>query len=160
MKYDTSELQRIGTDSYILSGQYINEAISDILSMNSFIKKAKCQNLIIESTLEFNRNSNQRCYLENNFLTSTGKKSKFPQILHFFTTDSGYDIVDNVFGDIFYFENGEIGKAKIVHWDKSNISVITLSIINGVLSLNKVEKTSMKTGAKKVTFKAAKSISN
>ena len=45
VKYDTDELQQMGTKIF-LSGQYINEAICDILSMNSFIKKAKCKNLI------------------------------------------------------------------------------------------------------------------
>ena len=155
MKYEINALNKLSSNTYLISNVDTLSAIDDILKMNDFIKEAKCKNMINSANLHFKGDRNV-CYFEYIPLTPKGKISKFPQILHFFTTDSSAFIADNVFGEIYYFENGNIGKSKITHWDKNSITVIECSIINNILSLNKITKTILKTGEKSIVFKAQK----
>lgn len=73
-------------------------------------------------------------------LTKTGKQPKFKKVFYYRTKDySSSEPVKKYFGDIYYLQNGDIGKAKMIFWIKRTMYHITLKIINEKLCINKIE---------------------
>ena len=92
-------------------------------------------------------------YFECNPYTKTGKLSKFPLILHY-ATESFNDVnaSKNYFGDIYYLQDGSIGKCRLIYWNRRTMYLIDLGLIGKTLSTKKIEKTY--TGDKAVIYKA------
>ena len=81
-------------------------------------------------------------YFECNPYTKTGKLSKFPLILHY-ATESFNDVnaSKNYFGEIYYLQDGSIGKCRLIYWNRRTMYLIDLGLIGKTLSTKKIEKT-------------------
>lgn len=75
--------------------------------------------------------------------TPTGKHSKYPLILHYAyaSHDAPYPSQD-YFGELYYLQDGSIGKARLIFWNNKNGYMIHLAMVNQKLSVKKVEKSS------------------
>lgn len=73
--------------------------------------------------------------------TKTGKKSKFPLILHYATSAyHEFDPPANFFGDIYYLQDGNIGKARLIYWIHHVMYSFELGLTGQTLEVKKVEK--------------------
>ena len=84
--------------------------------------------------------------------TPTGKNSKYPLILHF-ATEKAYDLETNekCTGEIYYLQNGSIGKARLICWIQSYLCVVNLGIIKNNLEIKSVETSN--NGVKEILYK-------
>lgn len=117
----------------------------DILLMNEFISKAMSLAGIhlfslIEDNIRWEIPSNLTgffCYIRYPPLTKTGRIPKFDEELHWTCGDS--------FGEI-YYQNGKMGKARIVQWQQNDIYVCHLKMVGELLSLWKIERGNIERG--------------
>lgn len=123
--------------SYFIDGQNRNVATRDILSLNSVLREEHKNNpemplfQIRADKIRFSSKDEMtgsddysRLFLEP--LTPTGKLPKYPMLLRFKTlsNDESFRGLKDVWGDIFYNQNGEIGKIFIRLSLKSNIWIV------------------------------------
>lgn len=161
LKYDVSTCKQ-QHGFYLIPDNMQKVFYSDLSSLNQILEKTiniepKLKSFLIsEDKLNFNVISNDRndfCYIKYEPLTETGKKSKYPIILHFNIKNESS--TNDQFGDVFLMENNEIGKAKIV---------IRINYIGYVISVtrndNKLELSSLETKDKNgnplILYKRAK----
>ena len=72
--------------------------------------------------------------------TPSGRPAKYPLTLHYKCGESNDIIPDRErFGEINYLENGSIGSARLIFWNKKNGYVIHLGMVEKELSVKKVE---------------------
>ena len=142
--------------------------ISDIEYMNTFIQKAlslvglKYPYKIPIENISFSTDEikiqnesyiQYYSFFECTPYTPTGKKSKFPLILHFATDNIHTLDTDNKYlGEVHYMQNGSIGKARLICLSHYGTYTINLSIIKNDLDIRSIEKTSTD-GVKTVLFK-------
>lgn len=64
--------------------------------------------------------------VQEKVFTSLGKLTKFPFVMHFQTRrkhklrkigNNKFDVANEVFGEIHYLKNGQVGRIEIVHWN-------------------------------------------
>ncbi|MDY3037708.1 MAG: hypothetical protein SOR41_05190 [Eubacteriales bacterium] len=93
-------------------------------------------------------------YYECDPYTKTGRASKYPLILHYAYCDHNKPAPpQDYFGELKYLNNGQIGAARLIFWDRNRGHLITLGTVKNVLAIKKVEK-SMPNGAGwKVVYK-------
>ena len=141
-KYDLSELLQIDNGYYILLGNNIELAKTDILSMNAFIQEARKlypdfpQNVISKDELRFEyRQGGTRDYCILNFepLTRTGKPPKYAMQLSFFPSMK-------LFGRIFYTQKRDIGKVSIISWESQVCYILDLAMVDDTLNINMIYK--------------------
>jgi len=73
-------------------------------------------------------------------LTPSGKQSKYPMVLHYaYKEHSELLPAQDYFGEIYYLQNGSIGKARLIFWNHKDGYIIHLGIIKGILDVKKVE---------------------
>lgn len=75
-------------------------------------------------------------------LTPTGKKPKYKAFVRFATFKGDYhkDWGNDTFGDIYYLQDGTIGKAKIIMWRDKVLTVVHLKIIDNELKIYKIDR--------------------
>ena len=147
----------------------INQAtvLKDIEFMNSFIERAvTLANLKLPykspvENISFSKEvlgianetyTQYYSFFECTPYTPTGKDAKFPLVLHFATSNAYSINADNKYhGEIYYMQNGSIGKARLVCWIHSYLCVVNLSIIQNELDIKSVETTN--NGTKKTLYK-------
>ena len=73
-------------------------------------------------------------------------------ILHF-ATEKAYDLETNekYTGEIYYLQNGSIGKARLICWIQSYLCVVNLGIIKNNLEIKSVETSN--NGVKEILYK-------
>lgn len=124
------------------------QALTDIKNINNFLKCA--QNLAhIETPLEIctesinfiNINESQAKLILTPY-TPTGKKSKYPLLLRFYTENFFIfnNADDSYKGELFYMQDGTIGKAHII-CRTNKIYTINLGLIGTSLSIKSIEST-------------------
>ena len=92
-------------------------------------------------------------YFECNPYTKTGKFSKFPLILHYATKSfNDAEASKNFFGEIYYLQDGNIGKCRLIYWIKHTMYLIDLGLTGKTLTTKKIEKNC--NGDKTVLYKA------
>lgn len=73
--------------------------------------------------------------------TQTGKLSKYPLSLHYaYASHKDLNPPQDYFGEIHYMQDGSIGKARLIFWQKKHGFMIHLAKSGGKLSVKKVEK--------------------
>ena len=73
--------------------------------------------------------------------TQTGKLSKYPLSLHYaYASHKDLNPPQDYFGEIHYMQDGRIGKARLIFWQKKHGFMIHLAKSGGKLSVKKVEK--------------------
>ncbi len=83
-------------------------------------------------------------FFECNPYTKTGKTSKFPLILH-------YAIDEETFGQIYYLQDGTIGKCRLIFWIEHIMYSIELGLKGTTIVVKKVEQGV--NGVKNILFK-------
>lgn len=79
-------------------------------------------------------------------LTKTGKKSKFPFELYLGSSSDGTN------GEIYYLQNGNIGKARLWVWFNHRCHTVHYAIKNAELIVTKIETTNAATSEKIVLY--------
>lgn len=145
IKYDISGWKQ-QHGFYLIPGNMQKAFTSDLLSLNQVFERVitlekKLHEIIIsEEKLQFNVTSNDKndfCYIKHEPLTETGKKSKYPIILHYNMKNGSFS--NDHFGDVYLMDNNEIGKAKSVYWLNSSCYVINIKRVDNQLDLSSVE---------------------
>lgn len=139
----------------MVSEENRGQVSKDLLLLNTYVKKC-CNILDITENLFVNPNDLKYdtlihnktnttlyfTYFECNPYTRTGKKSKFPLILHYATQAyHEFNPAINFSGDIYYLQDGHIGKASLVYWIHHMAYHFELGLIGKSLEIKKVEKT-------------------
>lgn len=72
--------------------------------------------------------------------TPSGRPAKYPLTLHYKCGES-HDIIPDRdrFGEIYYLDNGSIGSARLIFWNRKNGYIIHLGMVEKELSVKKVE---------------------
>lgn len=70
--------------------------------------------------------------------TKTGKLSKYPLVLRYAHGD--FNSVKNFFGDVYYMQDGSIGKARLIFWKEYTMYKIELACKGSTLGIKSVEK--------------------
>lgn len=86
--------------------------------------------------------SQSRCFsiVEKNLKTPTGKDAKFPTHLSFITNYT-HNSFDDVFGDLFFYADGGLGKANITIWKDKKVYSIDIKVIDDMPCISKITKT-------------------
>ena len=126
----------------------------DLLSLDTYVKR-HCESLGIKedlhinpSNLKFDTSIHSKTnttlyfsYFECNPYTKTGKKSKFPLILHYATPAyHEFNPPTNFFGNIYYMQDGSIGKAHLIYWINHIMYSFALGLTGKTLEVKKIEK--------------------
>lgn len=149
-RFQTEKMRKVNLcegdfDRYLPEGIYKDAATTDILGLNKFIGELRSIvdlpfPLIRSSAIRWNipkDNTGMFTWIKNEPLTATGKQPKYAQMLHF---------VAKYFGKIHYL-NGIPGKIKIIVWPSFDLCIAAhCKLINGVLTLWKVEQRHTDTG--------------
>lgn len=97
------------------------------------------ENLNID-TYNFSYSSNFTFY-EAQPYTSTGRSSKYPFVLHYaYATHNDLNPSQDYFGELYYTQSGDIGKARLIFWKQKSGYMIHLAIIDKQLAVKKVER--------------------
>ena len=150
-KFNLNCIKQINKSTYYLlcDKADIQAASDDIIALNKIISQAhNIQSRIPKRIIKHNHLCFQErvingtnCYnfIEFSSLSKTGKLSKYLISLIF-------NVNENLFGNIGYLQNGQVGKAEITLWTKSDCFIITASQKENDLSLNKIYEVDSTTG--------------
>lgn len=74
--------------------------------------------------------------------TPTGKNPKYKAFVRFATFKGDYDKDwgNDTFGEIYYLQNGAMGKARIIMWRDRALTVVHLKLVNNTLCISKIEQ--------------------
>lgn len=152
-----------GYNKMVLNKNNQFEALTDITYMNNFLKEARMLAPlplleICTEEIDFLGNPEQNfegmTHLELKPYTKTGKISKYPVILHYYTTNyTVFDSTDNYFGHISYLQDGSIGKAKLICWEKNKLFIIQLGLIGTTLAIKRIETNSKSGAPREILYK-------
>ena len=141
-----------------------NKISQDLMSLNDFIGKSReilRTNIELISDLNIRYNINSIEHYENLTkielmpLTKTGKIPKFPVVLHFNASKSiEWPNNNTLFGHVFYFPDGKIGKAEVISWVDHNCYILSIAIKNNRLSLKRIHTNDKETAKKINLYKA------
>lgn len=149
----------------LISDENKKQIANDLKLLGTYVESS-CKSLCIEDNLHINPSelkfdvsihdkSNTTLYFthfECNPYTKAGKKSKFPLILHYATPAyHEFDPPTNFFGDIYYLQDGTIGKARLIYWVHHVMYSFELGLTGQTLEIKKVEKSI--NGNKKMLYK-------
>lgn len=143
-KFDVSHDCLPGNILYFNDHNSRFEILSDIALMNKYLQLArsignirKNYEVCVDEIVFEGPNAS---YIEVCPYTKTGSFSKYPIIVHYFTPNyDAFEPIDNYFGEISYFEDGTIGKAKLVNWIGKSMMVVHLKTIGRELVISKIE---------------------
>lgn len=133
------------------------QALTDISYMNDFLKVA-CKLGNIKQKLEICTeeilfDGEGVSTLEKLPNTKTGKAPKYIVKLTFTTKSwEEFEPQEHYFGDIYYMQDGTIGKAWLVCWIKKKMYCIHIGLVGTSLAIKKIE-TNAKNGEKEVIYK-------
>ena len=145
MKYDVKGLKQ-QHGFYLIPENMQDTFFADISMLNPIIENAmhieknlnNC--LLKKECLNFNvlsDDNNTFCYIKYEPLTETGKKSKYPIILHFNNKDGSF--TNDLFGEVYLMDKNVIGKAIIIYWKENKSYVINITRDDNTLQLSKLE---------------------
>lgn len=124
------------------------QALTDINTLNSYLEEAmKIANIssklnMCTEDINFETIDESQSKLVFSPYTTTGKKSKYPLMLRFFTYnffDFG-EPSDSYKGEIYYLQDGNIGKARIV-CRTNKIYTVNIGLIGTSLKIKSIEST-------------------
>lgn len=139
-----------GKPRYLFKGQYQNyleshiDFLNGILLQNAPLLQGVDNPFIPPLNFAPTKDHKRPCnytYLKENEKTPTGKDPKYRYVVYFNTFIGNYlkDWGNDTFGEIYYLQNGEIGKVRIIIWRKRKLHVVHMKLINGKLNICKVE---------------------
>ncbi len=155
-RYDLNDVKKLKSNSYLLGNSNIPLAIDEIMYVNAFLmeaahllsyfprKQISQKNLCFKERV-VNGIHNAFCYISFIPLTDTGKKPKYPMVLHFYNSD-------DLFGNLSYGQSGEIDKGDIVVWGKDTCYEVKLRLIGNELKLHTIYQTNPGTGKKQKIY--------
>ena len=73
--------------------------------------------------------------------TPTGRPSKYPLVLHYaYATHNDLNPSQDYFGKLYYTKSGDIGKARLIFWERKSGYMIHLALVDNQLVVKKVER--------------------
>lgn len=141
-KRTSQNIKRNSNDTQLLSINYHN-IISDFEKLNAIINEYTSSLGLPKLEIvpqEFVYSGQNPSKFELVPLTKTGKQPKYKKIFYYRTKNyAAFEPDKNYFGDIYYLQNGDIGKAKMIFGIKKEMYHITIKVINKKLCINKIE---------------------
>lgn len=142
-----------------INNQY--QANSDINLINSYLEEArqlahiKCKLFICTNDIDYSFIGEGQTELICTPYTKTGKKAKYPLSLNFYTNNffEFNNSTNSYKGEIYYMQDGSIGKARIVCRVRE-IYIIHLGLIGSSLKVKRIETIDSKHGLKTNLYKA------
>lgn len=123
--------------------------ITDVLSLNQYLEESKSilsqipkELTIKKEDISFKKDN--LSFLECNPYTPTGKISKYPLVAHFKNVrQNNYaeEFLRAFWGEIYYMQDGSIGKASIICWYKNTGYFYNLKCVGKTLVLDKIKYT-------------------
>ena len=154
-RYNLDDMKKTKNDTYLFGNTNIPLATDEILSVNAFLSEASAlltyfpKLQIIPNNLYFKERlingSTAFCFVSFNPLTATGKKPKYPMVLHFYNSNE-------LFGFLCYSQNSEIEKGDIIVWENGICYEVQLRMIGDELKLNTVYQTNPVTYKKQKVY--------
>lgn len=137
---------------YLLKDENCQVALADTKQLLHLIEQTKTTenvdlNFAILDSLNFdiaNYNSGHIdfAFLKHSPLTPTGKSAKYPIELYICNLcNENHTLKDRmIHGEISYFQNGDIGKARLFTWYKRTCYTFQIAVKNNNLCVTKIEK--------------------
>lgn len=154
-RYNLDDMKIIENSLYLFENTNIPLAIDEILYVNAFLSEAAHllsyfpKKQISKNILCFKKRlingTNAFCFATFNPLTNTGKMPKYPMVLHF-------HISEELFGDLYYAQNGEIEKGDIIVWGGGVCYEVQLRMIGCDLKLHTIYQTNPTTYKKQKVY--------
>ena len=73
--------------------------------------------------------------------TPTGRPAKYPLVLHYaYATHNDLNPPQDYFGELYYTQSGDIGKARLIFWERKKGYMIHLALVDNQLVVKKVER--------------------
>ena len=119
------------------------EILSDISSMNEYLNQArKLGNVKKKYEIcvdEISFDGPNASFIEVTPYTNSGKNSKFPITVKYYTNNyDAFEPEDNYFGELSYFEDGTIGKARLINWIGKTMLEVDLKTVGRELVISKI----------------------
>lgn len=135
------------------------QALTDINTLNFYLNEAKeIANIsselnICTEDINFEKINESQSKLVFTPYTKTGKKSKYPLMFRFFTHNffDFDDSSDSYRGEIYYMQDGNIGKARII-CRTNGIYVVNIGLIGTSLKIKSIKNTGAN-GIEKTLYK-------
>lgn len=139
-----------GKPRYLFTGNYCDEINGDINAINKLLsEQEEIVNRIPKPYIpQINFIKDPSCkgplnysFLQINSPTATGRVPKYTQVVHFRVKINNYfeEWRNASFGEIYYLQNGQIGKVRVILWRNSNLYVIHIKRENNKLVVSKTE---------------------
>lgn len=156
-KFDLYNISEFQQGCYLISPNDTHTITEDILELNQLLfaahktctffplRKISKENLFF--TKRIVNGSNAFCFISFEPRTQTGKEAKYPIVFHL-------NVTPNFFGEIYYLQNGQIGKARIIAWSNNQCFELSLLMLNGNLSVNNIYQIDTFTGKKNKLYSA------
>lgn len=104
------------------------------------LKLARSKKKLSIDTYEFSYSHNYTFY-EAQPYTPTGRPSKYPLVLHYaYATHNDLNPSQDYFGELYYTKSGDIGKARLIFWERKSGYMIHLALVDNQLVVKKVER--------------------
>ena len=143
-RYNLDDMRRTKSNIYLLGNSNIPLAADEIICVNTFLAEAAHllsrfpKKQISKNKLCFKERlingTNAYCFVTFNPTTQTGKFPKYPMVLHFYFSN-------DLFGNLFYAQNGEIEKGDIIVWGSGICYEVQLRMTGDDLKLNTIYRT-------------------
>ena len=134
------------------------QALTDISYMNDFLREARKLGNIKQKleicTEEILFDGEGVSTLEKLPNTKTGKVPKYIAKLNFTTRSwEEFEPQEHYFGDIYYMQDGTIGKACLVCWIRKKMYCIHIGLVGTSLVIKKIETNTSKSVEKEIIYK-------
>ena len=104
------------------------------------LKRAHSKKKLSIDTYEFSYSNNFTFY-EAQPCTPTGRPAKYPLVLHYaYATHNDLNPPQDYFGELYYTQSGDIGKARLIFWERKKGYMIHLALVDNQLVVKKVER--------------------
>lgn len=135
--YEGEKVYLLENEEYIKHNNSV-KSLNAILDMCiDYIPNTKIKKIVgIPKNESLKNIRNFSLHLFNSF-TPSGRPSKYPEVLKFVTKEEE-DFTDNIFGDVYYLKNGEIGKARIIIWKDHKVFTVNIISNKGQLMVNRI----------------------
>lgn len=131
-----------GEKVYLLEGEKLREQNDNVSQINDVLKTCyqyiphvEIKNII--GIPKINTPSRNFSMYLTNILTPSGRPAKYPSKLMFMTNEK-HNNINDIFGDIYYLKNGQIGKAEVIIWHDKKLYDVYIILSNDELIVSKI----------------------
>lgn len=159
-KYDVSKMHLLchatDEDTYSIPEEYRDMVLDELMKINALLDEACAKSSVVPKTriIKENIKFNPSEKMDSDFTkfvytpyTKTGKISKHPYYIKFYPNGSLFD-KEHLFGDVYFTQNNQIGKAWIVSWLNHKCYIINCTTKEKKLQVTRIDVTNPADGSK------------